>query len=109
MTESAGLRDPLLDDALQIVTRFGPQRLRPKEERLLELHPGVPKKRMDVLFKTCAEIEEWAYELGGQIDAGTISRDEALARILARFPDLTTDTAKLTLWHGTYYWWRDNG
>jgi hypothetical protein len=103
------LRDALLDDALQIVTRFGPQRLRPKEERLLELHPGVSKARMKLLFEICAKIEEWAYELGGRIDAGEISREQALQLVLERYPDLTTDTAKLTLWHGTYYWWRDNG
>lgn len=103
------IRDPLLDDALQIVTRFGPQRLRPKEERLLELHPDVPPERMRALFKACADIEEMAYELAGQIDAKTISRDDALRRILALYPDLTNDTARLTLWHGTYYWWRDYG
>lgn len=104
-----GIRDPLLDDALQIVTRFGPQRLRPREERLLELHPGTSDQRMRTLFEECDKIESWAYELAGQIDAMEITRDQALHRILDRYPDLTIDTAKLTLWHGTYYWWRDNG
>jgi hypothetical protein len=102
-------RDPLLDEALQIVTRFGPQRLRPKEERLLERHAGVAADRMRVLFDECARIEAWAYELAGRIDAAELSRDEALRQILARYPDLTSDTARLTLWHGTYYWWRDHG
>lgn len=108
MSEST-IRDPLLDEALQIVTRFGPQRLRPKEERLLELHPGTPEHRMRALFDECSRIEAWAYELAGQIDAKTLAREEALELILARYPDLTPDTAKLTLWHGTYYWWRDFG
>lgn len=74
-----------------------------------ELHPGVPMERMQALFEACARIEAWAYELGGQIDAKAISRDEALQAILDRYPDLTVDTAKLTLWHGTYYYWRDHG
>jgi hypothetical protein len=102
-------RDALLDEALQIVTRFGPQRLRPKEERLLELHPGVLPERIRLLFATCAAIEELAYNLAGQIDQKAVSRGDALKQLRERYPDLSDETARLTLWHGTYYWWRDNG
>lgn len=102
-------RDPFLDDALQIVTRFGPERFRPREERLLELHPGVPAERLQALFDAGTRIESWAYELAGRIDAGELTRDQALRRILTAYPDLTEDTAELTLWHGTYSWWRDHG
>jgi len=101
--------DPLLDAALQIVTRFGPQRLRPKEERLLEAHPGTAPARMRRLFEACSRIETQAYALAGRIDAHELSREAALARLLAEYPALTEETGKLTLWHGTYYWWRDNG
>jgi hypothetical protein len=106
---SARIRDPLLDDAQQIVTRFGPQRLRPREERLLELHPDVSAARMRELFAACDAIEALAYELGGQIEAATLTREDALARLRELYPDLSDETARLTLWHGTYYWWRDHG
>lgn len=64
---------------------------------------------MGSLFAACAEIEELVYDLAGKIDGNELTRETALSQLMSRYPGLTEETAKLTLRHGTYYWWRDHG
>jgi len=99
----------LLDQAMQVAMQWGPERLRPRKERLLERRPDLSDEAMEALFARCEEIERLAYELAGAVETGASTRENALSSIAARYPDLAPETVDHAFWQGLHYWHHDHG
>lgn len=99
----------LLDQAMQVTMQWGPERLRPRKERLLERQPELTDDAMTDLFARCDEIERLAYDLAGSVESRASTREIALSTIAARYPELTPETIDHAFWQGTHYWHHDHG
>lgn len=99
----------LLDQAMQVVMQWGPERLRPRQVRLRERLPDRTDDAIEALLATCDEIERRAYELAGAVESGALAREDALATIAARYPELAPETVDHAFWQGTHYWHHDHG
>lgn len=99
----------LLDEAMQVVMQWGPERLMPREVRLSERRPELTDDAIQSLLATCDRIERRAYELAGAVESGALAHADALATLAAQYPDLGPETVDRALWQGTHYWHHDHG
>ena len=89
--------------AMRVTQEFGPNRARPRSQRLRERNPEIPREMHAALFEMCDRIEREAYTLGVRILDGEISSLEAAQVLSESNPELPTDIVECAVGQGTYF------
>lgn len=98
----AMLSDADFDRAFCEWQEFGPTRMVPVEERWRELFPHAPAADFAAAQARCKEIEDAAWQLAAQVQAGGLTEREGQRRLAASYPYLTADRVRRT-WNQAMY------
>jgi hypothetical protein len=107
--------DRVLNEALEVVLQFGPERARPAPERIRERLPHAPAAELDAALAQAHAVEDRAYALTAPgWPLGTLTDKEfralsarALQALKVEFPSFTPDALSRALSQANYWHMRD--
>jgi hypothetical protein len=94
-----GLRDDLIDDALELALDEGEHYLRPIEDRLVARHPSLGPDEAWRYDQICREIRRFAFDQFEQAHLKQISREDAVRSLRRKYAMIgEKNLARLEAW-----------
>lgn len=97
------MNEELLNLALAITQQFGPERGKPREERLKKASPGVNSSEAQLLFKKCDEIESTAFQLVIELRSEKITMEQYSEKLQQAYPELNEVRISKTINQAMYF------
>ena len=92
-----------LNVALDMALEFGPNWLKPTQERLRERFPAFSQAEADEYDRQCRRIMDVGHALGADVYSGKFTGGEAAIRLLSQYPQVDERNASHLLSQGQYY------
>ncbi len=92
-----------LNIALAITQQFGPERAKPREDRLSEANAEISSEEANALFAMCDEIEALAYQLAEKVRDKKITMDIFTKSIQEVYPQLNEARVSKTVSQAMYF------
>lgn len=100
----------VLQTTMDVVLRWGPDRIIPEPERIRQVHPNLSDGEVQEARNLAyAVLTEASQELAALLKEKQISRGDAVLQLQSNRPWLTEDQALQAINQGEYYFWRENG
>jgi len=92
-----------LNLALAITQQFGPERAKPREDRLSKANSEISSEEASALFAMCDEIEALAYQLAEKVRDKEITIDIFTKSIQEAYPQLKEARVSKTVSQAMYF------
>jgi len=92
-----------LNLALAITQQFGPERAKPREERLIKENTDINSFDLTKLFEKCDEIEATAYDLAEKIRDKEITMEQFSEKLHESYPQLNESRLSKTVNQAMYF------
>ncbi|WP_425054627.1 hypothetical protein [Pseudomonas abyssi] len=97
------MNEELLNLALAITQQFGPERAKPREERLKKANPDIASTEAALLFEKCDEIERIAYQLAEKVRDKEITMEQFSKKLHESYPELNEARLSKTVSQAMYF------
>lgn len=99
----------IFNDALTMSLEWGENFHKPIQGRVCSAYPAISQAEADELNGVCRGLAFYAFEQIERAYLKQITRAEADANIMARYPLVNADSMAQLWSRGQYYAWHDNG